>query len=139
VNQSGRRFAGGAAVLFCGLAVALFLVIAGAVFGLNGEQWAWWALASWLGALMVLVGAAVKSLQLAASGSGSDNQVGAIGALFGIALLIGCLWLMSRRYSDPYSGDLFWPHALAVLAFVGLAVAVVALLLGGRRERSNAQ
>jgi hypothetical protein len=46
---------------------------------------------------------------------------------------------MSDRYSDPYNGDLFWPHALAVLAFVGLAVAVVALLLSGHGERSNVQ
>jgi hypothetical protein len=138
VNQSGRRFAGGAAVLFGGLAFALLLVVAGAIFGLNGEQWAWWTVASWAGALVVLVGAAAKGLQIAGSGSGSGH-IGAIGALIGTALPIGCLWLMSDRYSDPYNGDLFWPHALAVLAFVGLAVAVVALLLSGHGERSNVQ
>jgi NADH:ubiquinone oxidoreductase subunit 6 (subunit J) len=139
VSQSGPRVALGAGVLFGGLAIAMFLFFAGMIFGLNGKQWGWWVWASWAGALLVLFGAVVGSLEIAGSPSGSERRGGAFAALSGAVLVVGCLWLMAHRYSDPYSGDLFWPHALAVLALIGLALAVIGLLVSSRREHSSVQ
>jgi hypothetical protein len=39
---------------------------------------------------------------------------------------------MARGYSDPYAGTLFWPHTLAVLAFIGLAVVVASVAAAAR-------
>jgi hypothetical protein len=35
---------------------------------------------------------------------------------------------MARRYSDPYSGALFWPHALALVAFAGMALVTASVV-----------
>jgi hypothetical protein len=42
-------------------------------------------------------------------------------AASGAALLGVALAVMSSRYSDPYDGPLFWPHALALLGALGFA------------------
>ena len=110
MNRSDRRVAAGAAVLFGSLAVALCLFVAGAIFGLNGDQWAWWTWASWAGALLMIVAAGFGDMQIAGSGSRTDRPAGVVGALLGGALIAGSLGLMAHNYSDPYSGDLFWPH-----------------------------
>ena len=45
------------------------------------------------------------------------------------ALLAASVAVMADRYSDPYSGNLFWPHALALTAFAGLALVLVSVAL----------
>ena len=122
------RFLAGAVVFLGGLAAAIGLLVLSALFGLNGEQWDWWAWASWAGAIVVVSGAAFGSMQLAASGPGRAERTGWAAGLFGAALVVVSLSLMAHVYSDPYSGDLFWPHALAVVAFIGLALLVASLL-----------
>jgi hypothetical protein len=63
-------------------------------------------------------------------------RVVAAGAFAGAALVAVSVAVMARRYSDPYSGALFWPHALALVAFVGLAlVAASVVTLSGRWRR----
>ena len=84
----------------------------------------------------MFVAAGFGGMQVAGSDSRTDRPAGVVGALLGGALILGSLWLMAHNYSDPYDGDLFWPHALAVLAFAGLALVVAGLLWSRRGERA---
>ena len=60
------------------------------------------------------------------------------GAAFGAALVTVSSVVMADRYSDPYSGPLSWPHALAAVAFIGLLLVVVsaAMWTGGGDRRA---
>lgn len=110
------------------LVLLVVLVIAAGIFGLNGHQWGWWQHASWVGAVVVVAGA------IAASRRGMrlirrtrrGPCVGA--AVLGSTLVVIAVGVMSARYSDPYSGPLFWPHTLAFAALCGLGLFEVGLL-----------
>jgi hypothetical protein len=117
-----------------GIAAALALWVLGSIFGLNGHQWAWWSRAAYAEGGLVLLAAALRSasrLRLPHARAGAAVT----GALVGVALVSLSVIVMARRYSDPYAGALFWPHALAVIAFVGLALVVIGAALGARQHR----
>src|SRR5262245_38049607 len=77
------------------------------------------------------------AMRIAGSEPKGRHRVALAGALFGAALIGTSVWVMAHLYSDPYSGDLFWPHTLAVLAFVGLVVVVVSLSASGWATRTR--
>jgi hypothetical protein len=52
-----------------------------------------------------------------------------------MALVAVSMTVMAKRYSDPYGGPLFWPHALAALALLGFLVAVASVAMAGGRDR----
>src|SRR6266446_487706 len=107
-----------------GIAAAVGLFMLGSIFGLNGEQWAWWRWAAWSGAALVLIAAVIRSTLRVALRPRGERSAPLAGGLSGAALLTVSVLVMAHRYSDPYSGALFWPHTLAVLAFIGLALVV---------------
>jgi hypothetical protein len=115
--------------LVVGVAAAIGLLMLGAVFGLNGQQWAWWGWAAWAGAGLVLTAAVVRSTFRVTLTSGGARSARLAGGLFGAALVTASVLVMAHRYSDPYSGALFWPHTLAIIAFIGLALVVVSIAL----------
>ena len=108
------------------LAVAVWLVVAvvlywlGLLFGLNSSQWDWWegGCIACAGLAFVLAGTSARPPRRvlrppAAAGAAGLVAVGASTAL------------MALRYSEPYAGPLLWPHVLACVAAVGLAVVLV--------------
>jgi hypothetical protein len=113
-----------------GVVVAVGLVVLGGIFGLNGEQWRWWRWAATAGAVVVLVAALLPSRARLAVVPGSSRSVAAAGGVLGVALIAVSLTVMAKRYSDPYSGPLVWPHALAAMGFFGLLIGVVSVALG---------
>jgi peptidoglycan/LPS O-acetylase OafA/YrhL len=119
-----------------GVVVAVGLVYLGAVFGLNGEQWQWWRWAATAAAGVVLVAALLPSRARSAVLPGRSRFAAVAGGAIGVALVAVSLTVMAERYSDPYGGPLFWPHALAAIAFLGLLIAVVGVAMGaGRPDR----
>jgi len=101
------------------LVVAFVLFIAGLIFGLNGEQWSWWTYVCWAGVLIVAVG--VGALAIGRS-RGPGRGGGTVAALLGLGVVALALLVMAANYSDPYSGALLWPHALALVALTGFAL-----------------
>ena len=99
-----------------GITGGIALFVLGGLFGVNGEQWGWWQWAAWAGGAVALV-AAVSPPKLA-----PRPALGC--ALSGATIVAASTAVMAGGYSDPYHGPLFWPHALAVLAFVGVAALV---------------
>lgn len=119
-----------------GVVVAVGLVYLGAVFGLNGEQWRWWRWAATAAAGVVLVAALLPSRARSAVLPGRSRFAAVAGGAIGVALVAVSVTVMAERYSDPYSGPLFWPHALAAIAFLGLLIAVAGVAMAaGRPDR----
>jgi hypothetical protein len=119
-----------------GVAAAIGLWVLGSIFGLNGHQWAWWRSAAYAESGLVLILASLGSTSRVVPMPRFCPRVVAAGAFVGAALVAVSVAVMARRYSDPYSGALFWPHALALVAFVGLAlVAASVVTLSGRWRR----
>lgn len=112
-----------------GIAAATGLLVLGSIFGLNGQQWSWWSWAAWMGAGLVLIAAVARSALRVAPTSRAARSARLAGGLVGAVLVSVSVFVMAHRYSDPYSGALFWPHTLAVTAFVGLALFVVSVAL----------
>lgn len=110
-----------------GIAGAFGLFMLGSIFGLNGQQWAWWRWAAWTGAGLVLIAAVVRSTLRVAPPSGGERSARLAGALSGATLVTASVLVMAHRYNDPYSGALFWPHTLAIVAFIGFALVVVSV------------
>jgi drug/metabolite transporter (DMT)-like permease len=116
--------------------LAVGLVYLGAIFGLNGEQWQWWRWAATAGAGLVLVAALLPPRARFGVLPESGRAAAAAGGALGAALVAVSVTVMAHRYSDPYSGPLFWPHALAAIAFLGLLIGLVSVALAaGRRDR----
>jgi hypothetical protein len=116
--------------------LAVGLVYLGAIFGLNGEQWQWWRWAATAGAGLVLVAALLPSRARFAVLPESSRAAAAAGGALGAALVAVSVTVMAHGYSDPYSGPLFWPHALAAIAFLGLLIGLVSVALAAsRRDR----
>src|SRR3954454_330306 len=125
-----------AATVGGGVVLAVCLVYLGAIFGLNGEQWQWWRWAATAAAGLVLIAALLPSRARVAVMPGGSRSAAAVGGVLGAVLVAVSITMMAKRYSDPYSGPLFWPHALAALAFVGLLIGVVSVTMAvGGRER----
>jgi hypothetical protein len=120
-----------------GVVLAVGLVYLGAIFGLNGEQWQWWRWAATAGAGLVLVAALLPSrARFAVLPPESGRAAAAAGGALGAALVAVSVTVMAHGYSDPYSGPLFWPHALAAIAFLGLLIGLVSVALAAsRRDR----
>lgn len=53
----------------------------------------------------------------------------AAGGLAGATLVALSVVVMAHRYSDPYNGALFWPHALALTASIGFALVLISVAL----------
>jgi drug/metabolite transporter (DMT)-like permease len=121
-----------------GILVAIGFLYLGAIFGLNGEQWGWWRWAATAGAGVVLVVALLPSRARWAVLPGGSRSAAAAGGALGAALVAVSLTVMAKRYSDPYDGPLFWPHALAAFAFLGFLIAVVSVALGTGRPGRRA-
>jgi hypothetical protein len=119
-----------ATVIGISFLAVVVLVPAGSIFGLNGGQWSWWRAASWAGALSFVVTAAAVAFPRNRTRSEDPGVKGlaAAGVLLGLAVIAISLIVMASRYSDPYSGPLLWPHALAVLSFAGLVVIELSML-----------
>jgi hypothetical protein len=118
-----------------GVVLAVGLVYLGAIFGLNGEQWQWWRWAATAGAGLVLVAALLPSRARFAVLPESSRAAAAAGGALGAALVAVSVTVMAHGYSDPYSGPLFWPHALAAIAFLGLLIGLVSVVAASRRDR----
>src|SRR5262245_57336128 len=120
-------------------AVAIVLVVAGSIFGLHGEQWSWWRSASWAGALVVTGAAVLMAASCPTVGRRLRDIAWPAGVWLGTGLVAVGTAVMADRYGDPYGGPLLWPHALAVVALLGLLVAdagvVVRGLPGGDQPR----
>jgi hypothetical protein len=115
-------------VAVLGAAGAFVLFWLGAVFGLNGDQWAWWDDASSIAACVTLVVALwiVFRLPGRALRPHLPHLAGIVG---GLAVVVVSVVIMARRYSDPYLGPLLWPHVLACLALAGFVVALASVAL----------
>jgi peptidoglycan/LPS O-acetylase OafA/YrhL len=119
-----------------GVLLAVCLLYLGAIFGLNGQQWQWWRWAATAGAGVVLVAALLPSRARVSVLPGRSRAAAAAGGALGAALVAASITVMAKRYSDPYEGPLFWPHALATLAFLGLLIGIVSVAIGaGGRDR----
>ncbi|HEV7566427.1 MAG TPA: hypothetical protein VGO31_10750, partial [Microbacteriaceae bacterium] len=72
------------------------LVPAGAIFGVNGEQWSWWRAASWAGALsfLVTVSAAAFRRERTESSHPGGKALGPAGILVGLAVIASSLTMM---------------------------------------------
>jgi hypothetical protein len=115
-----------ATAVVVGIPIAAGLVVLGSIFDLNGQQWNWWSGAARAGAGFVVVAAVFWSrLTRLTQRAGGGRSVALAGGVSGAALVVLSAVVMARGYSDPYGGALFWPHALAVAAFIGLAIVVV--------------
>jgi peptidoglycan/LPS O-acetylase OafA/YrhL len=114
---------------------ALALLVASAIFDLNGEQWNGWTQASRAAAVI----AVVSALAIARMARRSTWRVAAAASVAaGLCLVVLALVVMAARYSDPYSGPLLWPHVLAALSLAGFVVlqgGVVAFGRGSARRR----
>lgn len=121
-----------------GVVAAIGLLMLGSIFGLNGQQWGWWRWAATAGAGLVVIIAVLCSKVRFAESSRTSRFALVAGAAFGAALVTVSSVVMADRYSDPYSGPLFWPHALAAVAFIGLLLVVVsaAMWTGGGDRRA---
>jgi hypothetical protein len=123
-------------LLILGVAVAVAFFFAGAIFGLNGTQWRWWQYASWAASASVFVGSlAVVRVPLCQPeeitfASLSRAAPGAV--LSAVSLIV-----MAEKYSDPYGGNLLWPHLLAALGLCGVLLAEAGLYLGLRPLASS--
>jgi hypothetical protein len=104
---------------------AIGLLMLGGIFGLNGEQWRWWRWAATACAGLVLIVALLGSKNRFTVNSRRSRFAIAAGGVVGTALVALSVVVMAERYSDPYSGPLFWPHVLAVTALIGLLLVVV--------------
>ena len=125
-----------AVVLALALPLAFAFVVLAGIFDLNGEQWAWWRSAAWAGAALIVVAAILWPRLRSVGGSGAICSSLLAAVLVGAVLIGVSVWVMARRYSDPYGGSFFWPRALAVIAFVGLALIVVSVAVCcGARHR----
>lgn len=113
------------------LVASVVLVYAGQLFGLNGAQWDWWRRACFAGAV-VLFAVVLLRPRLQAAAKRVPRGVLPAGAVSGAALLAAALATMSVRYSDPYDGPLFWPHALALLGLLGFAASSVSVFASSR-------
>lgn len=119
-----------------GVLAALGLVMLGGIFGLNGEQWGWWRWAATAGAVLVATASVLGATGRLAVKSRSGRFAVVGGAALGATLVAASIAVMAGRYSDPYSGPLFWPHALAAVAFIGLLLVVLgAATWTGRPDR----
>jgi peptidoglycan/LPS O-acetylase OafA/YrhL len=124
--------------LLVGLIAAAALYWIGAVFGLNGDQWNWWRSAAFAGAGLCVVASLVRSKIATLLNPERNAAAIATGGLAGMLLLALSITVMANRYSDPYSGPLFWPHTLALLGLLGLALVVVSVAaLSGRPPRTQ--
>jgi hypothetical protein len=112
-----------------GIAAALGLWVLGSIFDLNGQQWGWWRSAAYAESGLVLLAASLRATSRVPLPRSRPPAVVA-GAFVGAALVALSVVVMARHYSDPYSGPLFWPHALAVIAFVGLTLVLVGVAAG---------
>lgn len=122
-----------ATAVVVGVAVAAGLFVLGSIFDLNGQQWDWWSGGARVGAGLVLIAAVFWSrLRRLALQWGADRFVALAGGVSGAALTTASVVVMARGYSDPYGGALFWPDALAVVAFIGLAIVVVSVAAAAR-------
>lgn len=123
------RMVKGIAAIAVGIATAIGLWALGLIFGLNGEQWDWWRWTAWVAAGLVLIAAVIRATMPTSLPSPMRRWIVLPVTLSGAALVVVAVVVMARRYSDPYSGPLFWPHALAIIVFLGFAVIVVGALL----------
>lgn len=114
--------------------VAVVLTYVGELFGLNGTQWDWWQRGCFAGAA-VLVAAVVLHQRLQTAAQGLPRASFFVAAVSGVSLLAAALAMMSIRYSDPYSGSLFWPHTLALLGLLGFVIAGAAISAFPRSAR----
>jgi hypothetical protein len=116
-----------------GISVAAGLFVLGSIFDLNGQQWDWWSAAARAGAGLVLIATVFWSrLRRLTLRLGADRSVALVGGVSGGALTVVSAVVMARSYSDPYADALFWPHALAVVAFIGVAIVVVSVAATAR-------
>ena len=122
-----------ATAVVVGIPIAAGLFVLGSIFDLNGQQWGWWSGAARAGAGLVLIAAVFWSrLTRVTRKVGGDRSAALAGGVSGAALVAVSVVVMARGYSDPYAGTLFWPHTLAVLAFIGLAVVVASVAAAAR-------
>jgi hypothetical protein len=116
-----------ATVIGISFLAVVVLVPAGFVFGLNGGQWSWWRVASWVGALSFVFTAVAFPRDGNGSAPSRLRPLATAGLLLGLAVITISIAEMASRYSDPYGGSLLWPPALAVLAVGGLVVVELSL------------
>ena len=121
-----------------GIVAAVGLYWLGAVFGLNGQQWEWWRSAAFAAAGLSIVVSVLRSRIRAALNPERNRLRTVVGALFGSTVLAVSVTVMSRRYSDPYSGRLFWPHTLAVVALLGFTLVAVCVAAWRGRPQQRA-
>jgi hypothetical protein len=124
-TSTARALTWRATSLSVGIAAAIGLWVLGSIFGLNGQQWAWWRWASYAEGGLVLLVASIRSVSRIEPVPRVGRPAVAAGGFAGALLLVLSVAVMAHRYSDPYSGSLFWPHALALTTFVGLTLLVV--------------
>jgi hypothetical protein len=110
--------------LVVGIAAAVVLFMLGSIFGLNGQQWGWWRWAAWLESAIILAAVVLGARSRSAPRSRGNRSTVVVAGGCGGALVVLSVAVMAHGYSDPYRGTLFWPHALALLAFVGLSLVV---------------
>jgi hypothetical protein len=122
------------AVVTVGLTVAVILWALGSVFDLNGRQWNWWRDGSWICALLALALSVAIAVRMPGSARRSTFAPIA-GVLAGSCAAVASTIVMARRYSDPYDGPLLWPHVLACIASVGVAVVLAGVAVAVRRPR----
>jgi hypothetical protein len=128
-----------AQIVLVGSLAAVTLWFLGAVFDLNGAQWDWWSVGAEESALLVVVLTAVTAVRRRGPlRRPLRRQV--VAMLAGASVVAASVAIMASRYSDPYAGPLLWPHVLAVVAAVGLAVVAVgaATVLLGSTARGAA-
>lgn len=126
-------------VFLFGLVCACVLWFAGAIFGVNGDQWNWWRAVSWIAAAVAIVAAIWAARRHGLSSTGVKAPLRRwllAAATVGLLAVVASVVVMAHSYSDPYAGSRVWPDVLASVALLGFVVAAgsVASLVKGRRR-----